>query len=498
MRIQFSYRKPVLKKARHMPETYPDRQDSEIYGSRLIIYRRSDAPTGGSFSFRAKIDGNKGYIRRTINESNPNKAMILAEQAYEELRVRHKGGFSLKELSVDKFFDAWIKTQKTRLTDSRYRWKQSVYERYVSGFMGNRNLTNLNKKVVDGYWDYRLTFWDSKEGKERIQLNTKRIGAKSKSSHNVAKTPSFATLRAEASLINELLRCAVDDGHLSRSIKISAQDALPKEDRMVQYRDTFTIEEWRVLTSNLYNYALCRGRWKDTRINKFHRFQRQMLRTFVLLSATTGLRTGECKNLRWSDFRTDTNDAGNDVLVVSVRGKTSKVRRGRTAVAHSDNIIGVLNEYKEASQYTNDNDLVFYSAREPTEETRPVDLSTNFKNFLKRCPFEDREDGLRLSVDGKARTLYSLRHFFAIQRLQQNVNIYGLATSMGTGVTQIRNHYGRHISGDAFINELTKNESKTGNKAKGAAVRELVDMVESGVLDEELAMEAFRRVAETR
>ena len=69
---------------------------------------------------------------------------------------------------------------------------------------------------------------------------------------------------------------------------------------------------------------------------------------------------------------------------------------------------------------------------------------------------------------------------------------------MGTGVTQIRNHYGRHISGDAFINELTKNESKTGHKAKGAAVRKLVDMVESGVLDEELAMEAFRRVAETR
>jgi integrase len=184
--------------------------------------------------------------------------------------------------------------------------------------------------------------------------------------------------------------------------------------------------------------------------------------------------------------------------VVSVRGKTSKVRRGRTAVAHSDNIIGVLNEYKEASQHTNDNDLVFYSAREPDEETRPVDLSTNFKTFLKRCPFENREEGLRLSVDGKARTLYSLRHFFAIQRLQQNVNIYGLATSMGTGVTQIRNHYGRHISGDAFINELTKNESKTGHKAKGAAVRKLVDMVESGVLDEELAMEAFRRVAETR
>ena len=364
--------------------------------------------------------------------------------------------------------------------------------------MGRKNITDINKKVVDGYWSCRLNFWNTKEGQERIQLNEKRLGAKSKSSNNVAKKPSFATLRAEASLINELLRAAVDEGHLLRTIKISAQDALPKEDRMVQHRDTFTNDEWRVLTSNLYNYYLCRGRWKDTRINTFHRFQRHMLRTFVLLSASTGLRTGECKNLRYSDFRIEMDEDGKKVLLVSVRGETSKVRRGRTAVAHSDNIIGVLEEYKKASPHTEDNDLVFGSRRKSEDETTPVDLSTQFRNFLNRCPYEDRKEGLRLSVDGKARTLYSLRHFFAIQRLRQNVDIYQLATTMGTGVTQIRNHYGRHISGDAFIKELTKYESKRGQNAKNAAVRKLVDMVESGVLNEEMAMEAFRQVAEQR
>jgi hypothetical protein len=201
----------------------------------LIIFRRKDALADGAFSFRAKIDGHKGYIRRTLKETNPDKALVLAEQEYENLRVRDKGGFSLKELSVDKFLDACVQTQKTRLTDSRYMWKQSVYERYVSGFMGRKNLTDLNKKVVDGYWSYRLNFWNTKEGQVRIQPNQKRIGAKSKSSHNVAKKPSFATLKAEVSFINELLRAAVDEGNLSRTIKISAQDAVPKEDRILQY-----------------------------------------------------------------------------------------------------------------------------------------------------------------------------------------------------------------------------------------------------------------------
>lgn len=479
-----------------MSATYRDRRDSEIYGSRLIIFRRKDAPADGSFSYRAKIQGHTGYIRRTLKETNPDKAMILAEQEYENLRVRDKGGLSLKELSVDKFFGGWIRTQKNRLTDSRYKWKTSVYERYVSGFMGRRNLTDLNKKVVDGYWTYRLNFWNTREGKERIELNAKRIGAKTKSSHNVAKKPSFATLRAEASLINELLRAAVDEGHLSRTIKISAMDAVSKQDRMVSYRDTFTNDEWRVLTSNLYNYYLCRGRWKDNRITTQHRFQRHMLRTFVMLSASTGLRTGECKNLRYGDLRVERDEEGKNVLLVSVRGEISKVRRGRTAVAHSDNIIEILDEYKAVSPHTEDNDLLFGSPRDSRGGTEPVDLSTQFRNFLIRCPYKDRKEGLRLSVDGKSRTLYSLRHFFAIQRLQQNTDIYQLATSMGTGITQIRNHYGRHISGDAFIKELTKYQSKSGQTAKNAAVRKLVDMVESGVLNEEMAMEAFRQVAE--
>ena len=59
----------------------------------------------------------------------------------------------------------------------------------------------------------------------------------------MAKTPSFATLKAEASLINEMLRAAVYEGHLQRSIKISAQDAIAKSERSDGFSDTFTDDE---------------------------------------------------------------------------------------------------------------------------------------------------------------------------------------------------------------------------------------------------------------
>jgi integrase len=479
-----------------MSETYQDRQDSKLYGERLIIFRRKGVGNG-FFTFRAKISGVVGYIRRSCGTSDEAEAMLVAKSAYEDLLVRHKGGFTLTELTVDKFFADWIERKRHNFTASRAKWKRSVYERYMSRYFGHRNISELNKKFCDGYWEYRLNFWNSAAGKARIQLNEKRIGAKTKSSHNVAKVASFATLKAEASLINEFLRVATDEGHLARTIKISAQDAMAKNERGESYRDTFTDNEYKVLTANLFNYAMCRGKFADERVHNLHRFQRLMLRAFVLLASSSGMRTGEIKQLLWSDLDIRTGDDGEKLLVVSVRGEISKVRRSRTAVAQSGHIIGVLDEYKEASKHTGANDLIFYSENKKGEIST-VDLSVSFKNFLRRCEYEGREEGLRLSHEGKARTLYSLRHFYAVQRLKQSVDVFQLATNMGTGVNQIRNHYGRHISGDAFIKELTKYQSKTGEKVKSAAVRKLVDMLESGVLDEEMAMEAFKRVAETR
>ena len=91
---------------------------------------------------------------------------------------------------------------------------------------------------------------------------------------------------------------------------------------------------------------------------------------------------------------------------------------------------------------------------------------------------------------------HSLRHFFAVSRLKQGVGVYALAISMGTGVEQIRTHYGRHINADAFITDLTNYQSKSGAANKASAITDLVGMVESGVIDEEAALAAFKRVRE--
>lgn len=141
-----------------MGETYNDRHDSKIYGARLIIYRRGDVENA-SFTFRAKVAGQKGYIRRNTKADDPARAMVLAEQAYEELQVRKKSGLSLIQLSANAFFDEWINKQKTKLTASRWNWKRNCWDRYISSYLGHHNLADLTKKFVDGYWDHRTKFW---------------------------------------------------------------------------------------------------------------------------------------------------------------------------------------------------------------------------------------------------------------------------------------------------------------------------------------------------
>ncbi len=48
---------------------------------------------------------------------------------------------------------------------------------------------------------------------------------------------------------------------------------------------------------------------------------------------------------------------------------------------------------------------------------------------------------------------YSLRHYYATQRLLEGVQVYDLAKNMGTSVKQIENHYG-HVLATQKTNEL--------------------------------------------
>ena len=60
---------------------------------------------------------------------------------------------------------------------------------------------------------------------------------------------------------------------------------------------------------------------------------------------------------------------------------------------------------------------------------------------------------------GGKRTIYSLRHFYATQRLQEEVSPYLLAKQMGTSTQMIDQHYGQ-TKGIMVAPEITKSSSQ--------------------------------------
>jgi len=115
-----------------------------------------------------------------------------------------------------------------------------------------------------------------------------------------------------------------------------------------------------------------------------------------------------------------------------------------------------------------------------------VDLNRGFQIFLRRVPYNEREDGLLYDRDGDKRSLYSLRHTYATLRLEKgDVSVYDLAMNMGCKVAQIENHYS-HVLTQQRRHEITKTKRKT----TVPVVEDVVDAEDGFALE---ALKRFRR-----
>ena len=70
-----------------------------------------------------------------------------------------------------------------------------------------------------------------------------------------------------------------------------------------------------------------------------------------------------------------------------------------------------------------------------SDGTVPDNLNKPFRQMLEDCGL------LNCPVTNKERSLYSLRHYYATQRLLEGIPIHDLAEQMGTSVKMITDHY---------------------------------------------------------
>jgi integrase len=193
-------------------------------------------------------------------------------------------------------------------------------------------------------------------------------------------------------------------------------------------------------------------------LNEYHRHQRQQLRYYVLFLAATGIRSGtETRFMRWEDI-----EFGKVHLKIRIRAAT-KIGRSRVVISQPD-AVAWMKEWKSISHYNKDQDLVWYGqSKEGEPQKVATDLNKTFHAFLRTVEFRGREHGLLFDADGGKRTLYSLRHFYATQRLQDSVSYEDLRRNMGTGIQQLVKHYDWATT-EQRAAEITK--TKVKQKAK--------------------------------
>ena len=473
-----------------MTTKYLDRHEVEGYEGNLILYKRADLKNDKVWHYRAKLEGKKDYVRRSTKETVFELAKRKATEDYREHEYKHKNNMQTNIVyvrnAITKFFD--YTTNSNNHSVKHQQQLKNTWQRYMAGYFNNMKIGDITDDKLDEYWDWRNAFYITGEGKERILANKNRVNAKTQSSKNIKKKFAYGSAKVEASLINQFFAWCYRDtqSYTKKILKIKASGAFSKEELSKNNRrDNFTKDEWKKITLNLGNYVNGKGIFKNKNDNPLHARQRKNLRLYIMFLASTGARVGEAKHLRWKDVAYDKE---NDTGKFFIAAETSKTRKKRFTLSHSNHIFDELIKWKEETEFADDNDLVFYT-KDKDGKQKICDVSVSFKTFLTKI-------GLLKGTDNKSRTLYSLRHSYATMRLEDGAEVYNVAKNIGTSVKMIEQHYG-HVQISKIGKDLNKRKDTTNTQqAKDIEMAStLIGQLKRGELDVESVAKVLANIA---
>jgi integrase len=193
-----------------------------------------------------------------------------------------------------------------------------------------------------------------------------------------------------------------------------------------QSRGSFSREEYKIIYEGLRTFHAATD-------NAVTAATREVLRNYILVLANTGMRHGtEALNLKWKNLLwiREENETYLGLFVDGKTGQRPLIARDR-AIRPFERQLALNSELEGQTLDTvierKVDDYVFKT--QLGQRAARANLSRNFERFLKA-------NDLLYGADGKKRTLYSWRHFYATLDLQRGVSTHALSRQMGnsTGV----------------------------------------------------------------
>lgn len=374
---------------------------------RVILYKRRGLKNP-RWQTRIRVPNSTGYRIVSTKSEDLVEAIQFATNLYDELDVLVKSGGSLDCPTFEKVFEDWkrdgailyAKNGSKKFQETKNRVQTTALK-----FFSAKKINDITESDFENYWIWRKVNYSQ-------------------------KPPSDSTLLREKSAIIPIFKHALKHGHISQIPKINP----PKSQN--ETGTTFTLIEWRKITRNMRE-------WEKQSKGKATYRDRFLARNYFLILANTGMRIGELRDVRWKDTKYISTNKGK-LLVAAVHGKTGS--REVIFQKGADRYVERIRDARK-QELGKDPDQDEYIICAKNGKTIGS-FKRSFYSLLKYS-------GVQKSDGSQNRTIYSLRHFYATQRLLNNIGIFPLAKQMGTSVEMIEKVYGHVVSSD-FAEEIVR------------------------------------------
>ena len=400
-----------LKKAEFTDDEIPLYEDA-------LVYKR-----GEYWQMRMWLAKEHKYARFSLKTRNRSTAIDKAKLHYHELMAGQLQGKSYFSITTRMGVEMYLEHRKKDVTNGfivsgRYNTIATHLKHWLTFIGKDVKLKELERTDCEDYFASRT----KTKKKETIRI-------------------SQTTVENEQSSVNAMMSWLYKhketyiDGFDFKKLK--AVDKGSEANR----RNTFTGDETARWTAELSKYI--KEAEKD--LSEPNNYVKAVCGYYLGFSLITGLRRGEQLQLKWSDIEdmehTEARGNGFDLIKVTVRGETSKVRKTRKFVVKDSVYLkglieltrqrhkGKITELKLLELVKDE--LMFSTNGKTPITARAIGIHFDKLVALAKIPNSDKR-GL---------VPYSLRHYFITQRVNSNLPPAIVAEMCGTSITQIEKTY---------------------------------------------------------
>jgi integrase len=360
--------------------------------------------SGDVYQFRMYIRTDKKHYRVSLKTRDLESALSKARDKALELSAFVRGGIKVFGMTLDELVADYIEYREKDVVNgdivpARLGTIKSQLKNMINIKSGDIKLAELDR---DCMFDYQ----------QERKLQSPGV--------------CDVTIRNEQATINAMIGFAYRLGNIHFEKLNFKKIRIRKDD--IGVRSTFTLEEYDKLIMAMRSYVAKKNCPDDD-----ERFERLMIRDYVLIASNTYLRVGEQRQLTWGDidgYETHTDDNDKDVQLVNftVRAETSKVRQTRKMITRGAEYFIRL---KKRTEFTEAGHLLFsLNGYVPLDARK---WQRHWNNLMTDIGIENHKE--------RKLQWYSLRHFGITMRVMSGVNLIDLSKLAGTSVSHIENTY---------------------------------------------------------